>query len=755
MAEQDLPLGVELPADRVISAARIVAPPEWVQGQVEAALDEVTPYLIGKRDSFAINVPLSDRAEIALREVTSLLRETYDYSRLFDEVVKPAVKKAADEKLPLGVHFESGRLVEAARKTVTPAWLQSQVENALDEAGPYFVGRTDTFEINVQLADRAEIALDEIKALLRDADAYELLYSEVVEPELRRAIGGSVELPFGVSVTEDEVLSALRQVAPPQWVQERAEEVIDDAAPYLTGQVDSFESRVSLVENKQAAREVISDLVSGRAADLIGRLPRCGSLAEAGAALLNRDSRGFPRCIAPDLSADQILGRLGLDIAETVTRLVLGPVPDHAVLDDRQLRRSLVQAGAGGNLDFLDQVRELLRDGRTYTQDDLTRNLAERGGDVVDTLDEVREILRDGWTYTQDDLRRDLAEQGDDIVETLDGVRAFLAPDGWTYTEADFHEYLIDLPPLPEPFTGRVRAEDPAARARRLDDVVGTLDTARDYLKRSFELYRTFRWVVFLLLISLLASIGFLGGRSWPGRVGWAAAFLLVASGLVFLIWGPAYDNLAKSGPIYQAAGIDDLDELREEALDRIANPEKYNPDADGPPPRWRREQLRGPGLGQRCAGPSVGPRHSHVRPAGHHQALFKAGRYRERYAVDLKGDLSVLGVVLREGRVIESLRVCAGQDKGPQRVPIGRAPLQQVPEVQRTQLVLVSPLPALGPHGHDRDQLRGVAQYGVRCCLGDHERANVHPLGPAHRGDAHRPGPCGLYQRLAPYVRL
>ena len=45
----------------------------------------------------------------------------------------------------------------------------------------------------------------------------------------------------------------------------------------------------------------------------------------------------------------------------------------------------------------------------------------------------MREIIRDGWSYSEVDLREDL---GEDDIEVLDDVRAFLA-DGWTYTEAD------------------------------------------------------------------------------------------------------------------------------------------------------------------------------------------------------------------------------------------------------------------------------------------------------------------------------
>lgn len=69
----------------------------------------------------------------------------------------------------------------------------------------------------------------------------------------------------------------------------------------------------------------------------------------------------------------------------------------------------------------------------------------------------------------------------------------------------------------------------------------------------------------------LLVSIGFLGGRGWSGRVIWASAFLLASAVLIFAIWGPGYDALAKSGPIYGAAGIGDLDKLRQDALADIS----------------------------------------------------------------------------------------------------------------------------------------------------------------------------------------
>ena len=556
--DQELPLGVTLSADRVISSVRRVAPPDWVQGQVESALDEVTPYLVGSTDTFNINVQVADRVEIALEEIKDLLRDTDAYGQLFDKVVEPAITDTVNAELPLGLEVSSDRLVDAARVIVPSDWMRLQVESAVDEVGPYVVGKRDSFEINVQLADRVAIALAEIKDLLREIDAYDLLYWEVIEPQVRENLGGVIDLPFGVTIADEEVISALRRVAPPTWVREQAKRVIDEVTPYLTGEADSFTVEVSLVDNKLEARDVIDDLVSQKVTELIDSVSKCESLTAAATALLNRDSRGLPGCVPEDVSGTDLLSVLSIDVSGAVASLVLATIPDTIPFGDVQLRQALTAAGAGDNLEQVDEMRRILKEGWTYDQDDLRSELAKRGDDVVETLDTVREILRDGWTYTQDDLREVLTDENAEDpmanVKRLDDVRAFLA-DGWTYTSADFREDISG-----------------EADGTSLEDFY----TGRDTFKR----VRAFRWVLYLPLVILLVVIAFLGGRGWSGRVAWAAGVLLVSVGLIVAIWGPGYSALAKSGPIYEAAGIGNLDEQREEVLDKITHPEKYDSDA-------------------------------------------------------------------------------------------------------------------------------------------------------------------------------
>ena len=527
---EDLPQGLGenplvtpgLSTEEIVSSINRAIPPEYLQGLVEQPFDQFGKYLTGERDEFTVTYRAGEQVETMVSEIKDLARKADAYNLLYDEVLVPRIEDSVDLKLPLGVEVSSARLVGSARRTAPPEWVQAQVEYVLDETTPYLVGKRDTFEINIQLADRVEIALEEVKALLREADAYELLYSEVVEPQLIVFLGESVALPFGVTVTDDEVLDALRTVAPPEWVRQQAETLIDDASPYLMGKSESFSTEISLEENKRLASGVIADLVDARLTDFAAALPVCTSASELQAALA-RITEGLLPCIPPNTETSAILNLLGIDVASEVERFLLQPIPDTIQFDEPQLRSALVLAGAGDNLD---------------------------------RLDEVREILRDGWTYTQDDLRGDLIKRVDDgAVETLEDIRAFLA-DGWTYTEADFRD---DLSKQDSGALGTV-------------DAIGRLDTGRDV----FKLSRTYRSVIWLPLVLLLVSIGFLGGRGWSGRVAYAAAFLLVSAGIIFLIFGPGYNAFAKSGPIYDAAGVSDLDELRQEALSDITQ------DADG-----------------------------------------------------------------------------------------------------------------------------------------------------------------------------
>ena len=154
--------------------------------------------------------------------------------------------------------------------------------------------------------------------------------------------------------------------------------VIEDAGPYLMGKVDSFSSKISLVENKRLARGVIAELVDKKVKEAVESIPKCETLAEARAAL-SAASQGLPSCVPPGISVIQLLDRLDINLAGAVQSGVLSPIPDTITFTETQLRNGLVQARAGDNVEQVDEVRRILKEGWTYTQHDLNASLIENG----------------------------------------------------------------------------------------------------------------------------------------------------------------------------------------------------------------------------------------------------------------------------------------------------------------------------------------------------------------------------------------
>lgn len=561
-----------LTTDDIVSSVNRALPPEFLQQQVEQVLDELGRYVAGERDDFQVTILADEQSRVLVAEVRSLLRKSDVYNVLFDEVITPAADDALDEELPFGLRISGGELVESARKVVPREWVEDQVDGVIDATVPYFLGESDTFEIRIALADRVELALIEIKSLLRRVEAYDLLYDEVIEPEVQKQLGDAVELPFGFSITNKEVLSALRRVAPPNWVRSEAERLIDEAAPYLSGETDRFATSISLVDNKRDAKEVVLEIAMRKFTDALADIPDC-TLAQLATFDLS-SLTSLPACIPSQLDLDLVTEQLTRSINDAVDLLVLGAVPDDLLFTDANLRDTLAIAGAEDNQDLLDDVREIIGDGWMYTEKDFRSDLIKLTEDTTEFADAIGRVTftapsvggrirvrasRSGkegliWIDLEDngrvteaagDLRlaldggahlgalatvvvsdaggnpvpgAEVRVSNDEILNVLDDVRAYLGG-GWTYSPSEFREDL---------------------RTSTNDDVVENFDDGRDDLSRA----RDFRLIVYLPIILVLIVIGFLGGRSWAGRVGWGAAYLAGVTAIVFIAFGPMYNTL-------------------------------------------------------------------------------------------------------------------------------------------------------------------------------------------------------------------
>ena len=490
--EEDLPEEFEenplvtlgLSTEEIVASINRAIPPEYVQDIVKQVFEEVGKYVAGERDEFTVTIQAGEQGETLVQEVKALLRKADASSLLYEELVTPAVEDAVVEGLPFGLEVSSERLVESARRVAPPDWVQTNVEAALDELTPYIVGDRETFEVKVQLSDREELALEEVKALLRESDAYDLLYDEIIAPQVEESLGEIVELPFGITVTNDEVLSALRYAAPADWVQEQAERVIDEASPYLTGRSETLDISVLLADNKRDARDIIVETVIAKFTRAVEELPRC-TRGQTLSQVIPRDALRLPECRPAGVQAEELVGQFGASVVAAVDPSVLSAIPDTIRFTETNLREALRIAEAEDNIEL---------------------------------VDDVREIIRDGWSYNEVDLREDL---GEDDIEAFDDVRAFLG-DGWTYTEADLREDLVE-------------GGD--------GDTLDGFDRGRGY----FDLARTLRLLMYLPVLLVLIGVGFLGGRGWSGRFAWAAGSLAVTSAIILVAFGPVYNTVSES----------------------------------------------------------------------------------------------------------------------------------------------------------------------------------------------------------------
>ena len=497
--EQNPLIAAGLTNREIVDSLNRAIPPEWVQGVVEEVFDEAGKYVAGRRDEFEVNIPVGSQVEIVVDEFIFLTRKADAYTLLFDEVLDPAIEDALQEELPLGLEVTPGRLSRSVRVAVPPEWVQEQVEGLLDEVTPWALGVTDSFEIRARLSPLVGVALTEVKGLLRDIDAYSLLYGEVVDPRIQEFLGDGVELPLGIMVSTDEVKQALRQVAPVEWVQGEAERLIDEASPYLTGNTDRFAISISLRDNKRQARALIVETVQSRLIESASGLPSCTPAQTAQISqTLARGVQQLPPCLPQGIQPDRLVDQMSGAIDDGVDSLVLGSVPDNIVFTEANLRQALGLAGAQDNLELVDDVRGIIRDDWTYTDSDLREDVFEQWGqDGLDRLDEILDFLSDRWSYTHQDLRDDIKEFDQ---ETLD----------------DF-------------------------------------DRDRDY----FSLAQAFRYLIYVPALLVLVLVGLLGGRTWLSRIRWAASFLVIATAIIFIAFGP----------VYRFVGEPRLDDAKEEAL--------------------------------------------------------------------------------------------------------------------------------------------------------------------------------------------
>jgi hypothetical protein len=510
--KQDLPLGVAFTNDEVVDFIERVLPREWVQENLELVIGQAMPYITGDEDDFNITVPVADRVTDAIGVVEEWITDADTYTFLIDDVVAPEVEKNGSllDDLPYGISLTAGQVIQGVEQVVDKAWLDQRADEVVGEVSTYITGERDSFSVLIPLQDRAEEALSVLQGWFLealDSGAYDYLLQEQMVPVIRQQLGSAVTLPYGVIVTDDQIVDALAEVLPQEWLAERINDAFDAFGPYLTGREDTFTLSIPLRERVAVSVAGIVAAVDAEYQALFESLPTCTLVQLPG---LNLSLDELPECLPLGVGYDQVKALVGLDIVEALTDAVVDQIPDSIAFTEQDLEAAM------GDAADLDQARDLLKNGLTFTDEDLRELILEEAGqDELDFFDDVRMALRDGITFTDQDLRD---EMGSDSI---------------------------------------------------------SLDDGRDWIKR----VRQFLLVLLVPLVLLMVTIGFLGGRNWWSRLAWAGVPLVLAGAIVAGSLGAAKDILRTftEDPIQDLeivqVFIDKLLEVRGELVSTFVDP--------------------------------------------------------------------------------------------------------------------------------------------------------------------------------------
>ena len=493
--------------ETIVTSINTILPPDWLQSNFESTVTGVGDYVTGKTDEFAISIPVDERVQAASDQITFILNESDIYKMVMENQVRPVVSEASKNKLPFDVSVNEEQLMSSIQKIISKEWLTGEIDSVLTEVVPYTVGSEDTFSLVVTVDDRIEVAVGEIKSLMADANAYEALFEGSIAPNISSSIGNAAKLPYGIEITDEEISSIIKKTAPPSWMQRTTESVLDNATPYLVGKTDEFKISINIEPNKEEAVSDLMDLAERKFNDKLADLPDCDPSEVVN--ILNSPVAGLPSCYPSDPSLKQQMQSFTKSYVTTVISAVrpqiINTIPNSIEFDQNSLREVVPPEA----LESFDQGREIVKEGYIFTEKDLENLIKQGAGDNSwNQVAKVRNSLSKGIQYNEQDFRIHIETVTADGGQTL-----------------------------------------------------SMLDQMRGILK----LVHMFNMAVYIPTILIAAIVGFLGGRGWIQRLMWAAITMLIASILVYAIWGPVYSSIAE--PIIHVQ----IDQIASQASGQIA----------------------------------------------------------------------------------------------------------------------------------------------------------------------------------------
>ena len=514
----DIPIRLSPIQDELISAAKSILPPEWLQEQFVAAIDASLPYFMGSTDEFTYTLPLRERVDTATTVIKDDILQGPAFTSVYDDMIDYIADQILDEieNIPYTLTLQKAELKESLEKALPEEWLASEFASVIDSVIPYFTDDSDHFTVAFDLKRRVDAIAEGTIEVLTGEETYEYVLDTLITPIVEDNIGITVDLPYGIILTQEEISTTIKKVMPQPWVDARMRDILNSIASYAKKEVDSIDLTIDLADQKTQAMEILGNKANEKLEILFNALPMC-TPAEFATQLQTMSSWSLPDCRPSGVSYSQFKSALGADIdaiiADAINQSISEEIPDQWIFTKEDLQESLGEE----NEDFLETARDYVSDGWIFTEVDF---LDELEPDDEDQLNDVRDWIGNDYTLTHEDIRDEITDEGRD-TEALDSF----------------------------------------------DDSRESIDTFRSWL-----------WALWILPIVFLIGIGFLAGREWRGRSIWALGVLFGVS-LVILISVSAIYSTAGESEIDDAIDLSELNgvelvaaEKGQEVIENIAD---------------------------------------------------------------------------------------------------------------------------------------------------------------------------------------
>lgn len=428
------------------------------------------------------------------------------------------------------------------------------------------------------------------------AGVYDWAHRELT-PAMLAEIGEESPTGFPLDAAEmrQDMAGVIEQAFPAAWLKSTFEGATGQVVPYLVGDRDTFAVIVALKERIDPMVEGINGVVDRHGDQMYSYVTEDlmapavteqlanGAQLPYGIRLSHEEIRGAVTQSMPRAQSEvlgwfkDMVGVMGDyvkgDVGSLALVIDLASVKSQAATAVNQLVEDKLHSSFDAIpasctvMEFLAQLQSLPEGSipacrpAEYTYEQFKDALEDRmGRSFAQAADqEVMARIPATYEFDNDQMREAL---GEDTAEALDQVRKFIVEDQARVTDQNFRD-LLDSE---DDGTGMQAAE-------KEEDF--------DKVRHAIHTVRILMWVLWLVSILLLVGTGLLLGRSWKGRLLWAAGTLLAVS-LVFAIAvgvagavAPIPDRIVErpEGRDASQAGIviaDKGDEMAHNAIDTL-----------------------------------------------------------------------------------------------------------------------------------------------------------------------------------------